>query len=153
MKVCTKCHIEKEESEFYKTIRRQSCWCKECYRVRKRRWYKKNKIKAIAYLKDYQIKNKQKVLSWAKKWKLENKEKARAAQYNSVKKRHEYYKGKARQYAKTSREVISNEYIKRLLIHGDGIHKELLKTNPELIDIKRNIIKIKRLCNKQSQQM
>lgn len=37
MKVCTKCNLEKQESEFYKIKNRLESWCKACMLIRRRK--------------------------------------------------------------------------------------------------------------------
>lgn len=91
MKICTKCNINKELTEFYFRVKRNkfNSICKSCRKAYNAEWYKDNKeditkIKANYYdlnnlrLKEktaeYRIKNKNKVAIINKKWRKNNAE-------------------------------------------------------------------------------
>jgi hypothetical protein len=62
MKICSKCKIEKLESQFYKRInnRLYSC-CKECYKINLKKYYKTHKSEIKKYKQVYQQTNKIKI--------------------------------------------------------------------------------------------
>lgn len=64
MKVCSKCHIKKDESEFYSCKANKDGlhrWCVECSKAAKKMWIKKNqdhvKVYGKEYGKQYRLKN------------------------------------------------------------------------------------------------
>jgi hypothetical protein len=90
MKICSKCKIEKEETEFWVRKNRKSgvnSECKNCASIRRksldksknnekrRKWYKNNKEKHLEYCKNYQKNNKEIVNQRHRKWWSENGEK------------------------------------------------------------------------------
>jgi len=61
MKTCSKCKIEKEESEFYKQKSRRNCLrseCKECMLNESKKYNKNNKEKRNEYRKEWRKNNK-----------------------------------------------------------------------------------------------
>jgi DNA repair exonuclease SbcCD ATPase subunit len=92
MKVCSKCNIEKEFTEFYKDRSRRDGYrsqCKKCakqYRIENREqlkeWEKQyrieNKEKIKEWQKQYRIENEEKIKEWQKQYRIENKEKINA---------------------------------------------------------------------------
>lgn len=77
MKVCTKCGLEKNESEFNKNKRKTkislSCWCKQC-----RREYRKNNLDKIKERNRlYRIENKERDHSYGKEYRKNNPDKLR----------------------------------------------------------------------------
>ena len=72
MKVCSKCGIEKDESEFHKDRTKKDglhTICKEC-----RKKFCNTEVKAV-YDKKWYAKNRDKKLAYSRKWKEDNKEK------------------------------------------------------------------------------
>jgi len=82
MKVCNKCKIEKEFSEFYKKINRgeglagYSHNCKSCIKKTSRENDKLNMTK-IEYNKYYREKNKEKMNEYTRRWRIENEDRMR----------------------------------------------------------------------------
>ena len=67
MKRCSKCGIEKEESEFSKGARHKDelqYYCKKCQSVSDKEYYQKNKEKIAECKKEYRQKNKEKMNNW-----------------------------------------------------------------------------------------
>lgn len=65
MKRCTKCGLEKPESEFGKCSRAKdglSWWCKECRRTYSRKWFNDNKERLVEYKREHNQK-------WYRKYK------------------------------------------------------------------------------------
>jgi len=91
-KVCLKCNIEKEFTEFYKDRSRRDGYhskCKKCakqYRIENREqlkeWQKqyriKNKEKIKECQKQYRIKNKEELKEYSKQYRIENREQLNA---------------------------------------------------------------------------
>jgi hypothetical protein len=71
MKICSKCKIEKEFNEFYKSNNKLRSNCKSCTKE----YLEKNKEKKSIYKKEYRIKNKQSLIQKAKEYNILNKEK------------------------------------------------------------------------------
>lgn len=133
LKICNKCGEEKELSLFKKQ-KSIKCGvrptCKKC-------------------ANDYNS-----------KWVFKNKEKTLASQRKSHLKNIEHHRARGREYYKNNKEKIlqywlpwqklqidklSDFYIKKKLIRS-GFTKEHINENKELIEVKRLIIKTKRLC-------
>ena len=133
LKICNKCGEEKELSLFKKQ-KSIKCGvrptCKKC-------------------ANDYNS-----------KWVFKNKEKTLASQRKSYLKNIEHHRARGREYYKNNKEKIlqywlpwqklqidklSDFYIKKKLIRS-GFTKEHINENKELIEVKRLIIKTKRLC-------
>lgn len=60
MKICSRCKVEKDESEFSKKAKsdRLKEWCKKCHAAYCRRWYLLNKEKHRRYVHDHNDKRK-----------------------------------------------------------------------------------------------
>lgn len=58
-----------------------------------------------------------------------------------------------KEYYRDATKQLKNSYVRKTLIDSGEFRPEDLDINPEIIELKRTIIKTKRLCNKQSQQM
>jgi hypothetical protein len=83
MKKCTKCGIEKEESEFYKSSKSKDglvSSCKQCYKACSSAYYQKNSDLILEKVKIYQEQHKERLHERAKQYRSENKE--QHAQYN-----------------------------------------------------------------------
>lgn len=68
MKVCSACHIEKDDSEFYPKSNR----CKSCTKAWVRTYYKEHKAEHGKRVKDWRKRNTTKVSSNNKKWSKNN---------------------------------------------------------------------------------
>jgi len=154
MKTCTKCHIEKDESEFgvnraYKDGKQRMC--RECGKARCQTWRDKNIHKVRAYTKYYneqfreEIRIKRKDSDrkyyqknkdrWHNDW-INNKDKKTAYR----KKRQPIINEKQNDRRRKQIEQLSDPYIK------DRIKRSYKTTDPSehLMEIIRVIIKIKR---------
>ena len=76
-KICRKCNIEKELSEFYKCDngRNYMARCKDCNKLKKQDYYKNNKEKIVEYKRKYYQNNKEKIAEYRKKYYENNREK------------------------------------------------------------------------------
>jgi hypothetical protein len=79
MKICTKCGIEKNESEFHKQKSHKNglcSWCKACVNNNHQKWYNKNKIRLQDYQREYQKEyykdNHEKAKEAVKRWRTDN---------------------------------------------------------------------------------
>jgi len=129
MKICTKCNLGKDESEFHKnkkTKDRMSKWCKECFQKWRdnnkdkkseydRQYYVDNAEKRIEYVKQYYVENpqykkeyyqenKEEILNYGKEWRSENKERVREL------KKENYCKNKENPVFKLRRNVSKQVY-------------------------------------------
>jgi len=149
VKKCTKCEEEMAldlfgaEKKGKYGVRSQ---CKKCRLKLKQEWEAQNKDKSKVYWKKSRDKNKVKNLEKTnlrnKKWQSENKDKyTTVSRLSNVK----YYKNNKDKINHRRKEYINNlldPYIKiRLKLSN-------VPVTPELIDVKRNIIMIKRLTKK-----
>lgn len=101
-KVCSKCRIEKELSEFHKRSRTKDGYnynCKKCRSSETKDFYEKHKDKILEKIKKYRndnkehikkltklnrIKNREKILKWKKEWsKSENGKKSKQKYYQN----------------------------------------------------------------------
>ena len=131
-KTCSKCHIEKELSEFYKRDDRK-CGiqpaCKMCNRKRVQEYSntEHGKLKKAASGKRYYDENKEKRLAYGKKWREENREYLKAHQADYRKNRDgrdpENYKQWVNEY-KSRRHRSDSKYRLRQLI-SRGIRRSL----------------------------
>lgn len=129
MKICSKCKIEKDESEYYKNARSKDgkeTVCKECLYL----------LKNKDYLKRYYEANKHKCLARSKEWQKKKK----------IETGGEYEKNKKRRYKLKNSEKIreSSSYMLQLLNQNSFLLEK--DDIPELlIEAKRNLLKLKRL--------
>lgn len=70
MKKCTKCKVEKEESNFYfdKSVQKFSSWCKECRKWASRRYCHANREKLRISEAKYRLNNRERCNSWNRKF-------------------------------------------------------------------------------------
>ena len=76
-KICTKCKIEKSFDEFPSSKQHKdgkSSWCKECDRIKGKKYRVEHKEERKIYNKKYYLKNKKKILIQSKKYHLKHKE-------------------------------------------------------------------------------
>lgn len=102
LKVCNKCGVRKEESEFYKRYAK----CKDCMKQEKRESYLKNKDKLIAQAKERYRENKEKICEARRIRRAENPEAARA--YS----RAQYQKHRGKALANKARHYRDNKDVK-----------------------------------------
>ena len=53
MKLCVRCKVEKEDSEFKHLKTRLNSWCQCCCKEHKKEWYQKNKASELVKAKEY----------------------------------------------------------------------------------------------------
>ena len=127
MKVCSKCGIEKEFSEFYKnkkSINSYSASCKYCIKIS----YKNNKEKISNYYND----NKQQILNKVKLYQKNNREKIAKTKKIYRKNNPEYQKEYSRQYYENNRiKILKNQksYIRLNKEYQKEYQKEYRKDN------------------------
>lgn len=71
MKICSRCNIEKELSEFSnhsKTKDGLQSYCRECNKEKNKQWYLGNREKTLEKMKQYQLDNKEKYKEYQKQW-------------------------------------------------------------------------------------
>ena len=128
MKTCPICKKEKPLEEYHKYFSKErqkyrvANYCKPC----SREVSKKNATKNYS-------ENKPKKLEYAKKYREENKERIKA--------KRPYYK-------KKQIEECQNCYIRELLVSKNKIQKDFITENPEILETKRLMLKIKRKIKK-----
>lgn len=162
MKVCSKCHIEKDEKGFYNDKRNSDglqSQCKSCQCAGNRRWAMNNKERVRALSKKSRIKNKERVREQYNKWKKanikqvkerlkewRNKNKSKIIERIRVwrKKNPDRVRWLGKSALAKGRQTLSDAYVKRVLVEGQNVSVGVIKKHPELIEVKRTIIKIKR---------
>lgn len=125
MKTCTKCHIEKDESEFYKRGTGLRADCKACSNKRVADWLEKNKEKRKDIVRKWDKKNRKSKNVYRKAWRKRNPIKSRVESFKR---------------SKRNRAELSDRYIRDIF---RKLYGERFK-NKDLIEIKRLLIKIKR---------
>lgn len=125
MKTCTKCHIEKEESEFYKRGNGLRADCKGCCDKRVKSWVSSNLKKRRAIVQKWDATNRKAKNVYRNSWRKKNPLKTRAESLNR---------------GKRNRAALSDRYIRDIFrkTYGERL------TNKDLIETKRVIIISKR---------
>jgi hypothetical protein len=121
MKICSKCKIEKDKSEFVKNKHTKDgldSKCKICFYEQKKNYRLKNREKTLEYKKNYRLKNNDKILEKAKDYYQNNKD--------DIKEYHKDYYNKNK-----------DEINKKVNIY----HKNRLKTDP-IFKLRNNISQI-----------
>jgi hypothetical protein len=155
MKICSKCGVEKDESEFHKS----SYSCKKCESQRKKskrlmnresllkkeaEWRKNNKRYISEISKRYYLKNKKNVNESNKLWRLNN-----TNIHNALRKKWKIENSdKIKNQSRKSINNLYSGYI-RTKLKRSGLSKEAIEQYPILIDLKRVEIKTKRKLKKQ----
>jgi len=105
MKVCTNCFISKNETEFFKTknnnLRGE---CKDCFNVKRKERYNKNKQKELERNKIYRQKNKEKIYLLNKTYQKVNKEKVNTYKKKWLENNLEKRKEVSKRYQRKKRE-------------------------------------------------
>lgn len=151
-KKCGKCGEVKDVGEFYKN---RSC-CKKCRQSQLKEWQNNNRDKIKKYSRSQYVKNPEKLKERAKEWQLNNPEKYKERKKewllnNPGKDKESRNKWKCKnpekvkENSKNQRKSLNTCYIKKTL-KLSGFTTEQINENPELIEVKRLIIKTKRLC-------
>ena len=115
MKVCSKCKVEKELTEFSKNSRSKDglrCNCKECNAVYKKLYHQKNRDKLVEYSKEYNKNNKDKSKEYSKNYRKNNKNKISNYQKEYREKYKEEFKEKRFNYVIKNKEKISDYRLK-----------------------------------------
>lgn len=146
MKLCTKCHIEKDESEFYKntntrygiTINGSVVFvCAGCFIDAEINCLIEGKWNKMDY-RIWSKTRKEKQKNWAKN----NRERIRQYQRENRKKLYSQARIRRAVYIAALRE----SYVTQLLLRK-GFSRTDILIKPELIDVQKNILKIKRITN------
>jgi hypothetical protein len=138
MKICSKCGLEKNESEYYK---KKSCkngimnMCKSCFSINQKRPQRLNAQKK------YYENNKKKCLDAYKKWATDNPEKVN----KNWKTYRDSHKKNRLDSALKARVEMKDWYIKQSL-RAKGFTDEIMKQNNNILSVQKIIIKTKRLC-------
>lgn len=154
MKTCTKCGLEKDESEF----RKQRRQCRDCIKIKSKeynkRYWKENKKFLTEKSKKYHKENKEKLGDRYKEYREKNK---KLLNENRRKKRQEnleYYREKDRRYYENNKEIKkhrSKDYRERnkeyYREHNKSYHKEnaekIKEQNKEYYEKNKEILKAK----------
>lgn len=167
VKICSKCGIEKELNMFAKNKKARSGFggtCKEC----RNKLYKPTPEKTKQYKKTYKSKYPDKAKEYARKRREVNGEeirlKKRLRRKNNPEKRRaderkfrlnhpDYKKRKDKRYRLKNKNQLREKRVTNLpynyikdSLKRSGFELEQIKNNPELIEVRRITIKIKRLC-------
>jgi hypothetical protein len=151
-KICSKCNIEKNISEYYNKKNGKTSQCKECskkenkiYRENNKEkcnnltkiWLKKNPDKRSDINKKYNNQNKDKIKEYQKEYRIKNIDKIKEIQKNNGKKtyqkRKEYLKIYSKEnkyhskYNKNRKKIDFNFKLKTLL--RTRLYQELIKNN------------------------
>lgn len=172
MKTCTKCHIEKDEGEFYKTTNGylfsecKRCNAKRCSDNKKKhilngnqkewakRSYLKHRDKRLAENKKWRIENRERRNELNRKWREANPEKVALIRFKdkeAQRLRNKIYKKQNRKYytelelkrSKIDRDKLSDVYIKQIL-KSTGFSKNDIESFPFLIEKKKLDLIIRR---------
>jgi ABC-type oligopeptide transport system ATPase subunit len=137
-KTCTRCGIEKDESEIIKDKRNSdglSNICKPCFQEHYiKPNYKKNKDAFCARNRQLYKRNKKRVMEVTGKYRRKNQ--AKISEYSRI------------QHG-IERKELKNSYIK-VVLKKAGFTDEQINRYPDLVETYKQIIKIKRLCKSQT---
>lgn len=156
-KICSKCNLEKEISEFPKERNRCSACIREYmqeYRLRNKEklktsnkeYYLKNSGKIKSYYKKYWARNPEKWKKYRKKYKAENPEKIKEISKNWNAANKQKIRTLQRERNKKGRLSLDDRYVMTCLKSTSNFTFSELRKHPELIEAQRLIIKTKRLC-------
>lgn len=118
MKVCTKCGVEKDESEFHKNHKR----CKGCFNKQTKEYRTKNRALVLERKKKYRIENKEEILEKQKEYYNEN-----------IEKRLDYAKEYRNKNPDKNKEYMKEYYIthkEEKKIYGRKYNKERYDSDP-----------------------
>ena len=155
-KICSKCGEEKLLKEFNLQISGKYgrySWCKICASDLNKKYRKQNRDKILEYGKEYHKQNQDKRNLESKEYYKQNRDKIlkyrKEYREQNQDKRKEYYKqnqDKRKEYYKQNRDKLEDNYIKNSLSNISGI--KFKDISPELIEAKREQIKLYRLIKK-----
>ena len=156
LKICSKCGVEKSVEEFRKG-RNQCKLCQsEHNKEYRKEHYINNKEYYKEYRKEYQINNKEKLKEIHEEYYIKHKDSLKE-QFKEYYIKHkdeilEYQKeyrinnkDEILEYRKEYASDLKEGYVVSNIRRQTGMTKEEIYANPELIEAKKNVIKIKRL--------
>jgi len=146
MKTCSFCSLEKEYYLFVKEKRNKDGIgnkCLSCKNEKRNLERAINPIKIRQKEKDYKSKNKDKVSEWRKKCVAKNPDLYKSHRKKYTEKNHSLILKRSKDCAIIAKNELKDSYIKSDLVKL-GFKKEQI--TKELIELKRVIIKTKRLC-------
>ena len=152
MKKCTKCGDEKENICFTKSIKNSDglrSWCKDCVKSYNKKYVSENLDLFREYSKKYRLENPEKIKDRQTKYRNENRDLLRSKYAEQGKKYRLKYPEKAKLKQKRHIENLNDCIINKAL-KRTGFSANDIKENPELIEIRKLIIKTKRLCKTSS---
>lgn len=109
MKQCSKCQVEKPETEFHKnkcTKDGLTSTCKPCAIERTRLWGLNNKARAVANRKATYAKNRNRAIAEAHRWKTENRDRVNAWHRNWNAANKERVSAKVRKWQKANQDKV-----------------------------------------------
>jgi len=124
-KICTKCLVEKNISEYGKhpnTKDKLQCRCLQCRRIDKKEFYKKNKEKINSDNKKYRDNNTEKLIEYSRNYYKENKTELLDKKKEYYKKNYEIIYEKLKIYNKKNKEKINK--------HKNNYNKEKKISDP-----------------------
>lgn len=139
---CIRCNEEKNNTEFYIYGGCLRTTCKDCKKKSSKKRYKSNKVEHLQKCKEYRDLNKEYYTKYKKEY--SQRDYVKTKERNRSTKRRPERKGYYKEWELKSIIECKNNYIISLL-KQQGFTKEQIKDNPELIEVKRIIIKTKRL--------
>lgn len=149
-KKCSKCGKVKDVGEFYNKKSRKdgkSSHCKCCSSESVMKWRKNNPEKVYESELKWRKSNPEKVKKSKLKWDRTNKEKKKCTYEKWRKSNIEKLNEKNTIWRKNNPgKVIDYDFYYIQLLKDSGFTTEQINENPELIEIKKLIIKTKRLC-------
>lgn len=152
VKVCPKCGVEKPLDDFYKQKRSKdglSYMCKECNKLRTRKYHQENKERLKEYQKVYNKENKEMVAEKKRLYHLKNKEKDNEYAKQYRKKNKEILKEKKRQYCKDNEEEIKKRRVRYYQRNKETIKERTKQYRQENIEWEKEYQKQYRQKNKE----
>ena len=152
MKKCRKCGEEKDEGEFGKNktqIDRLHYYCKSCCSKIGKQNGVKYKDRLSKYRKEYRIRNKHEIRLYQKIYRKDHHETIIAKQRKYRDDNWEQYSLSLKMDSKSRRDRLDDSYVLSVICQRTRLKPSDIP--PELIEVKRLIIKTKRLCKQQSQ--
>lgn len=146
-KICTKCKVEKSSTEFCKCSRHKdglSYFCKQCRNAYLKEYRTKNKEIIRAISRRYINNNREKHNAYKRNWSAKNQINISAKNREWRKNNRDKYNANRRRSKKRSVFELRNSYVAAKLSQSTGLPKAFFDARPELIEAKRQLMKIKR---------
>jgi len=157
-RVCSKCNDNKSIDNYntYKLKPKKNgtqnistrSYCKQCQYNYTKKFFEENK----KYKKEWRLKNPEKVKAEnlkakarTDKWRLENKDILKIKKREYRKKNIEHIKEQKYKESQKTRDLLTDRYIVSQITKRSSLKAQDIKENKELIEVKRLIIKTKRL--------